>query len=256
MESNNYLPRDYKPSSFDIMCASGAQFFQHPANVTFREIITRYLPSYEAASSKLQKSTLVKNIIREVNSRSPPGTTTQFIRLDKHVGLWFMLNPAAVRQKVGQTLRETKTNLDPQKRNTQAEKRARNYKARQLRRKFKMRRGDSKNSSLLGSSTASLTSESEEDHQEPFPSLIRTQSLPIHQATVSLPQALIRRAQSDGRVVFPTRKPSLTPEEVALATVPPTFSSDWFDIPSLSSKDADLTDSIQSLFDEFDVLVM
>lgn len=252
MEPNNYLPRDYKPSSFDIMCARGAQFFQHPANVTFREIITRYLPSYEAASSKLQKSTIVQNIIHEVNSRSPPGTTTQFIRLDKHVGLWFMLNSAAVRQKVGQTLRETKTNLDPQKRNTQAEKRARNYKARQLRRKFKVKRGDSKNSSLLGSNTASLTSESEED----LPSLIRTKSLPTHQATFSLPQALICRATSDGRVVSPSRKPSLTPEEVALATVPLAFSSDCFDIPSLSSKDADLTDSMQSLFDEFDVLVM
>lgn len=234
------------------MCARGAQFFQNPGNIVFRDIVSRYLPSYEAASSKMQKSAIVQDIIREVRCSSSD-TTSHFLRMDASVDLWFALTPAAVRQKVGQTLRELKTSLDPEKRDALAERRSRNHKARQERRRMFKATGESSRSlGSLSSAPFSLTLELKEGI---LPRLIRTQSLPIHQTKFTIPPLnLSCRVKSESNVASP-RKRSLTPEEVALATLPLICSSDWFDVPSLSSEDADLTDSVGTVFDDdLDVL--
>lgn len=241
------------------MCGRGVEIFEHSANICFREIVMRYLPSYEAASSKHQKSTVVQDIIRDVRSHSPDGAT-QFIRKDTTLDIWFVLNLVAVRQKVGQTLREMKTSLDPVKRNALAEKRAQYYKTR---RNFKaaMRGNSLYTSSSDSSSTSSLMSELEEEGS-PLPGLIHTQSLPtVSRASFSLPTALLlHRTKSDCEITSSkyARKSSITPEELALSSLPVTFSSDWFDASTLSFEDADVTDSIDSLFDDEveEVLVM
>lgn len=257
----SYLPQDYKPSSSDIMCGRGVEIFQHPANIFFREIVMRYLPSYEAASSKREKSAVVQDIIQDVRSHSPDGVSSQFIRKDTAIDIWLVLNSVAVRQKVGQTLREMKTSLDPVKRKALAEKRAQYYK---IRRNSKAMRDDSSYSSSDSSSastSASLMSELE-DEGSPLPGLSHTQSLPtVSRASFLFPTALLlHRSKSDCVITSSmyARKSSIDPEELALSSLPVTFSSDWFDASTLSFEDADLTDSIDSLFDDEveDVLVI
>lgn len=259
MQSKNYLPQNYKPLLFDIMCGRGAQFFKHPANIFFREVVARYLLRYATASSRLQKSNIVKEIICELRPRFAADAPTQFIRMDTLVDRWYVLNSVEVRQKVGQTLREMKTNLDPEKRKEVAEKRARNHKARQLRRTFKRTARDDSDTSMESSTNNESTATSGslaslEAGERPVPCVICTSSLSIDQVTPPLPSAakICRTNKSEGGVPLPTDgKPSLTPEEAALTDLPSTCSSDWFDVPSLSLEDADLTDSISSLFDEW-----
>lgn len=241
MQLKSYLPQDYNPSSTDVLCGRGTQYFHHSGNVHFRQVISAYLPRYEASSTKLQKSILVVELISALQSN--------FIRFDYSANLWFVLDDVATRQKIGQTIREIINQRDPKKRVAKAQRRARNREQRKL---FIRRGSDSDCSSNADCSIISLLSEDSSAMLEPLALSTRTQSAPIisldHTNDLAFPvkPALARRTKSAA--------PSFSHEDAALACEPPTFASvssrEWFNVSSLSIEDSDLSASIDSLFED------
>ena len=121
--SRNYLPHDYQPSSFDIICGRGPACFNHPGNVAFRQVIEKYLDRYGATQNKFEKTQIVLEVAREA-LRSSGGPSCKVVRWCRIRKLWFELSGMIFRQKVGQTMRDALLMRDPQKRAIKKEKRA------------------------------------------------------------------------------------------------------------------------------------
>lgn len=92
----------------------------HPGNRRYRDIIDQNLDRYKAAENKNEKSNIVIEIVEEVRTDAAAG----FIRFCDDEQLWFEIGDDASREKVGQTLRETLTQRDPDKRAKKRIKRA------------------------------------------------------------------------------------------------------------------------------------
>eukprot|EP00541_Cyclophora_tenuis_P012535 CAMPEP_0116541212 /NCGR_PEP_ID=MMETSP0397-20121206/363_1 /TAXON_ID=216820 /ORGANISM="Cyclophora tenuis, Strain ECT3854" /LENGTH=187 /DNA_ID=CAMNT_0004065141 /DNA_START=50 /DNA_END=613 /DNA_ORIENTATION=- len=90
------------------------------------------LQKYAEAETKLQKSLIVMSIVDMFRSNSPLGGG--FVRQDRSSGLWYEIGDEAAREKVGQTIRETLVQQDPEKRAKKRIKRALN-KARKAQKK-------------------------------------------------------------------------------------------------------------------------
>jgi hypothetical protein len=120
--SRNYLPLEYQPSSFDIICGRGPACFNHPGNVAFRQVIEKYLDRYEVATNKVEKTKIVSEVASEaLHSDDSIYKVVRWCRIRK---LWFEIPEIIFRQKIGQTMRDTLLMRDPQKRAIKKEKRA------------------------------------------------------------------------------------------------------------------------------------
>lgn len=98
----SYLAQDYTPSSSDVICGRGIESFRHVGNVAYRQIINDNLQRYNCATSKLQKSIIVMDIVEAIMNKSG-----KFVRFDHKAQCWFELaKDAAARQKVGTTIRD------------------------------------------------------------------------------------------------------------------------------------------------------
>jgi hypothetical protein len=120
--SKSFLPGNYKPSSLDVICGRGVEYFSHSGNRIFRQTIANHLDRYTSAKTKFEKSAIVLEVANEV--RFNHGQPCRFVRWCYEQQRWFEISREAVRQKVGQTLRETLLQRDPQKRAVQNRKRA------------------------------------------------------------------------------------------------------------------------------------
>lgn len=116
----NYLPPDFMPTEKDVVCARGKEAFLHPGNKRYRDIIDLNLDKYKGAKNKNEKSKLVMEIVEEVRQDAPAG----LIRFCDVEQLWYEIGDEAAREKVGQTLRETLIQRDPEKRAKKRIKRA------------------------------------------------------------------------------------------------------------------------------------
>jgi hypothetical protein len=113
-KKNAYLPKDYQPSTFDVICGRGIKCFHHSGNIVYRNIIQTFEDCYEVAQTKLVKSKIVLDVIHEV--RSSTKYRCKFIRWCSQHKLWYEISERILRQKVGQTLRDTLITKNPQKR--------------------------------------------------------------------------------------------------------------------------------------------
>ena len=129
--SKAYLAQGYTPAQYDIICGRGGACFQHPGNVTFRHVVDNHLDRYYTATCKMEKSLIVKDILDAVSRSYSTFQPIKFIRFDTQRQLWYEIGDKATVQKVGQKLREIICLRDPQKRAINAMKRAINYKARE-----------------------------------------------------------------------------------------------------------------------------
>jgi hypothetical protein len=86
----------------DVICGRGKHCFNHPGNRKFRYFIDTFLPSYAAASCKLEKSNVVSDIVDAVRRNSPYGG---FVKQDEF-GVWSEVGDRLAREKVGQALRD------------------------------------------------------------------------------------------------------------------------------------------------------
>lgn len=107
-EARAYLGEGYEPLKHDIMCGRGTDFYSHPGNRDFRNVILRNLPRYWATNSKLEKSQVVLEILHVLRTEY-----VKFIRFDKHKQRWYTLGDGDAKRKIGQSIRDITHQLDP-----------------------------------------------------------------------------------------------------------------------------------------------
>lgn len=107
-----YLEADYEPSNQDIMCGRGGDFFFHPGNIAFREILDSKKERYFASSSKLEKSRVVVEILQVLREKGGENEGVKFIRFDDQQQRWYTLSDEAAKQKIGQSIRVLTNQFD------------------------------------------------------------------------------------------------------------------------------------------------
>lgn len=85
---------DYQPNSTDIICGRGNAVKLHSGNIRFLQIVNDHLKKYSIASSKLERSMIVSDVVE----------LCHFIK--KIGGVWHTCDDQTAREKVGQRLRD------------------------------------------------------------------------------------------------------------------------------------------------------
>lgn len=96
------LPYNFLPGPFDVICAKGKDAKKHQGNLYFRSLVKKSVNEYSQASTRIQKSMIVSNIIDAIRQKSPNGG---FVK--EEAGLWYDVGDHHAREKVGQTLRDS-----------------------------------------------------------------------------------------------------------------------------------------------------
>ena len=80
----------------------------HTGNIAFRETIEHQLERYHSATSKLDKSLIVIEIVDEIRSRTMNGGFIQQKKdpSDRNTKIWFEIGDTLARAKVGHALRD------------------------------------------------------------------------------------------------------------------------------------------------------
>jgi hypothetical protein len=91
-ESHNYV---IVPTSTDILCGRGRTHFSHPGNKQFREIVGKSLGAYLDASTRTQKSKIVKNITNEALEHG-----ARFLKQERKSKVWYIAGLKLAREKV------------------------------------------------------------------------------------------------------------------------------------------------------------
>mmetsp|Transcript_50842 Transcript_50842/g.76015 ORF Transcript_50842/g.76015 Transcript_50842/m.76015 type:complete len:338 (-) Transcript_50842:119-1132(-) len=97
---NNDMPSGYKPAKHDVICGKGKTCFEHEGNIRFRKLVGTYLTKYSGASTKIEKSSIVSEIIETTRENG------SFIKKRPKCGTWFEVGKHLAREKVGQTIRD------------------------------------------------------------------------------------------------------------------------------------------------------
>jgi hypothetical protein len=92
----------FSPGPYDVICARGKEAKNHPGNIHYRSVIDKAVEKYEKASSRMEKTIVVSNIVETVRSNSCGGGG--FVKYED--GHWYEVGDSMAREKVGQSLRE------------------------------------------------------------------------------------------------------------------------------------------------------
>lgn len=95
------------PGPLDILVGRGFQYENHPGNATFYQEIDLTLPEYENASTKKQKTQLVKRIYNTLTASG------QFVKLLSPEGNYKIVEETEAKQKISHALRYRKQQLLP-----------------------------------------------------------------------------------------------------------------------------------------------
>jgi hypothetical protein len=96
-EEMTSLPRDFLPGKLDVICGRGREARDHEGNIAFRGSIESEIEHYSKMQSKLEKSTVVSQIVDSIRKASPKGG---FVR--KGIERWYSVPDHIAREKVGQ----------------------------------------------------------------------------------------------------------------------------------------------------------
>mmetsp|Transcript_12229 Transcript_12229/g.28338 ORF Transcript_12229/g.28338 Transcript_12229/m.28338 type:complete len:189 (+) Transcript_12229:3-569(+) len=88
------------PGDHDVICGRGKVAFQHPGNRRLRTIIKKHLEPYSQATSRMEKTMLVSEIMEAVRSQG------YFVSKNPKSGLFERANERLAREKIGQLLRD------------------------------------------------------------------------------------------------------------------------------------------------------
>lgn len=107
--TNAVIPLDssYQPGYYDVVCGRGKGSYNRPGNKRFRALVATYIPDYQIARSKFDKSCLLSSIIDKVRSFTNPdtGMPAEFVKFSKGDG-WIQIGDELAREKVGHVIRE------------------------------------------------------------------------------------------------------------------------------------------------------
>ena len=110
-----FLPEHYEPSAIDVICARGTRSFYHGGNKSFRRSIADNVQMYGASRDKREKSMIVSSIANKFYFNEDERERCRFVRFCHTEKLWYEISYDQVRQKVGQTMRDTMLQQDSQR---------------------------------------------------------------------------------------------------------------------------------------------
>jgi len=101
------LPRNYRPGQLDVICGRGKASYYRPGNVRFRQIVGEHVDEYKAATSKLDKTSVLTNILDRVRSATGSTDVGNRVRIiSQKEGTWCEISDDQAREKVGHSMRE------------------------------------------------------------------------------------------------------------------------------------------------------
>jgi hypothetical protein len=93
------LGAEFKPSHFSVICGRGKDSYDHVGNHHFRELASMFVARYSRASSKVDKSDIVSDMIAIIHQADGI-----FCKFEK--GAWFKVGDHYAREKAGALLRD------------------------------------------------------------------------------------------------------------------------------------------------------
>jgi hypothetical protein len=97
------LPEDFTPTIEDVICGRGRRCFSHCGNDRFRTHVDGFLVQYSQASSKLEKSFILSDIVAKVQANRPGGG---FVKKCPETKRWYEVGCFLAREKTSQTFRD------------------------------------------------------------------------------------------------------------------------------------------------------
>mmetsp|Transcript_1079 Transcript_1079/g.2288 ORF Transcript_1079/g.2288 Transcript_1079/m.2288 type:complete len:281 (-) Transcript_1079:100-942(-) len=97
-----YLPEDYEPTQYDVLCGRGKKCFVHAGNQTMRDLVQAHLPKYSVATCKMEKGHIISLVYEEICDQAGIGG---FIKKDDE-GRWYDVGEFLAREKVSQAFRD------------------------------------------------------------------------------------------------------------------------------------------------------
>lgn len=105
------LPTTFIPRSYDVICAQGKEAKNHSGNIYYRKLITDALDSYSQATSRVEKSQIVTDIVNTVTTnvyaagddsagQGNGGSYGGFIKKDRATGRYYQVGEFFAREKV------------------------------------------------------------------------------------------------------------------------------------------------------------
>jgi hypothetical protein len=88
--TKQFLPDDYVPSKYCVLCGRGREYFNAIGNRRFRVLVTIYLEKYKEAPNRLVKGQIVSEIVDTVR-----GSGGRFAKQDD--GQWWEIGDCAAR---------------------------------------------------------------------------------------------------------------------------------------------------------------
>jgi len=115
MIQNNYndqtqaLLITFIPGCYNVICARGKKAKNHSGNKFYQKLIKDAIPQYNQATSKLDKSIIVKEILNIIQTSSPD---SGFIKKKKSGSCccYYQVSDHFAREKIGQNLRDKLSN--------------------------------------------------------------------------------------------------------------------------------------------------
>lgn len=96
------LPDDFELIDDDVLCGRGKDSFHHPGNRRFRKVVSMHVHKYDAAGTKKEKTTIVKQVIDTLRKRGGI-----FCKKDAKTGKYYQVGETDCRVKVGHALRDS-----------------------------------------------------------------------------------------------------------------------------------------------------
>jgi hypothetical protein len=97
------LPEGFAPGDNDVICGRGRKCFNHSGNERFRVIVSGYLDKYSTATSKLEKSYMLSDIVAQVRKCSPNGG---FVKKCPETKRFYEVGCFLAREKTSQAFRD------------------------------------------------------------------------------------------------------------------------------------------------------
>lgn len=97
------LPEDFVPGPYDVVCGRGRRCFTHIGNQYFRGVVAQYIERYSTCKSKLEKTSILGEIVTRVRAFSPKGG---FVKKDPQTGRWLEVGDFLAREKTSQAFRD------------------------------------------------------------------------------------------------------------------------------------------------------
>ena len=107
MISKSFLPINFTPGPYDVICGRGKDAKNHQGNKKYKQIIQQFLQKYAQVDTKYEKSVIVSQVIDIIrtNSSKHSGGGGKFIKQHSD-GRWYQVNDQMVREKIGQGFRD------------------------------------------------------------------------------------------------------------------------------------------------------